>query len=363
LQRIELQEREKTKLLAERVAHDIRSPLASLAMITQYCKGLSEKERTLLKSVATNIENITNDLLRKYKTHEDAGTNIDTKAEQYIFVDLSLEDMLASKNYQYKKENIAFNYFQNLTNKFVFIKGNSSDFCRMISNLINNSVESIEGKEGLIDINFNVKDGKVEIKIKDNGKGMSQEMVDNIMKDIVIGTSKEEGYGIGLQQVKSALKSMNSQMLVKSSENMGTEITLVFQESKPPDWFVNNIVLHKDDTVVVLDDDISIHNIWKKRFENYAEDITVKCFTQGLEAIDFMNSIKEKDKIFLLADYELRDQDINGVDVIEKTAMEQQSLLVTNIYISKIKDFNEKCKFIKILPKKYICDISIMIKK
>jgi signal transduction histidine kinase len=42
----------------------------------------------------------------------------------------------------------------------------------MISNLLNNSVEVMEDKDGIIGIDFIVKEEKVEIKIKDNGKGI-----------------------------------------------------------------------------------------------------------------------------------------------------------------------------------------------
>ncbi|MDR3196223.1 MAG: ATP-binding protein, partial [Endomicrobium sp.] len=42
----------------------------------------------------------------------------------------------------------------------------------MISNLLNNAVEAIEMKKGIIDVSYAVKGDKVEIKIKDNGKGM-----------------------------------------------------------------------------------------------------------------------------------------------------------------------------------------------
>ncbi|MDR3274984.1 MAG: hypothetical protein LBS81_03245 [Endomicrobium sp.] len=68
--------------------------------------------------------------------------------------------------------NVIFKYSINPLYKPVFIKGDYSDFCRMISNLLNNSVEVMEDKDGIIGIDFIVKEEKVEIKIKDNGKGI-----------------------------------------------------------------------------------------------------------------------------------------------------------------------------------------------
>jgi PAS domain S-box-containing protein len=356
--KIKLQE--KTKTLAE-VAHDIRSPLASLSMLTEYFPNVSEKERVLLRNIAAKIEGIANRLLEKYQENNNANFITDETSEQYIGVHLGLWDILSNKKYQYKETEITFNYFPNPLYKFAFIKGDFSDFYRMISNLINNSVEAMEGKYGIIDIDFSVKEGKVEIRIKDNGKGMPKDITYKIMNDIEVASTKQKGYGIGIKQIKSTLKAMNAKMLINSIENTGTEITLIFPESKAPEWFTDKIVLHKGDILVVLDDDTSIYNVWQNRFHNYLKDIKIKYFTKGLETIDFINSIQEKDKIFLLADYELRNQEINGVDVIEKCNVQERSAVVTNAYISKIKDLNEKCKFIKILPKAYINDISLTV--
>jgi hypothetical protein len=101
----------------------------------------------------------------------------------------------------------------------------------------------------------------------------------------------------------------------------------------------------------VLDDDQSIHDVWKRRFANYANDITIKYFTQGQDAIDFISSIKDKSKTFLLADYELRGQDLTGLDVIEQSGMQNRNILITSVYTSRIRNFSEKCKIFKMFPK------------
>ncbi|GHT94837.1 hypothetical protein FACS1894122_11830 [Alphaproteobacteria bacterium] len=231
----------------------------------------------------------------------------------------------------------------------------------MISNIINNSVEALEGRQGIIDISFMAKNQKVEISIKDNGKGMPKEMVDKFMSNVPVGTTKESGYGIGMQQVKNTLQQMNGQMSIKSTENVRTEITLIFPESEPPAWVTGQIALHKGETVVVLDDDPSIHSMWENRLKEHLNDISIKYFTQGSEAIGYINSSKQKDKILLLTDYELRNQNMNGIDVIEKTDMQKQSIVLTSVYTYKIKKFSEKAKFIKLVSKLYMNEIPIVM--
>ncbi|GHU18626.1 hypothetical protein FACS189472_07230 [Alphaproteobacteria bacterium] len=359
----QLEEQSKLKVVFEQIAHDIRSPLAALSMFTKNCKGLSETEHIALRNISTSIENITGDLLNKYKENKEKESVDPAFSEQYVSIYISLLEIIGSKRYQYKNLDVIFNFSSDPSSNFAFIGGDYSDFCRMTSNLINNSVEALEGKPGIIDISFTAKKQKVEINIKDNGCGMPQEMVDKFMSNIPVGSTKENGHGIGMQQVKSALQEMNGQMLIESSENVGTEITLIFPEVEPPVWVAGQIVLRKGETVVVLDDDQSIHSVWENRLKDYFGDITVKYFTQGNEAIDYINSSKQKNKILLLTDYELRNQSINGIDVIERTNMQKQSILVTSIYTYRIENFSEKAKFLKMVSKLYMNEIPIVMEE
>jgi hypothetical protein len=325
-----------------------------------------------LKKTATTIETIANTLLKKYKDQKKISFLYHGMLEGYVCVNLGLKDVLAEQKNKKQEIRNTFNYSPKPEYKFVFIKGDYSDFCRMMSNLLNNAVEAIlpkldisvqegnEKKKGIIDVDFSVKDGNVEISVKDNGKGMAKEMVDNIVNDIHVGSTKEAGHGIGMQQIKSTLKLMKARMQIKSIEEKGTEITLIFPETERPKWFADKIELNKDDTVVVIDEDTSIHEAWKTRFEKYGSDINVKYFERGSKAVEFIRSTKEKNKIIVLTDYELKDEGMNGIDVIEKCNLQKRAIVVINTYIPKIKDFNEKSKTIRFFYKEYINDIPVL---
>lgn len=55
---------------------------------------------------------------------------------------------------------------------------------------------------------------------------------------------------------------------------------------------------HKGDTIVILDDDDSIHDAWDARFEEYADIIHLEHFEVGEEVINFINNASEKTKCF-----------------------------------------------------------------
>ena len=277
---------------------------------------------------------------------------------------IALKDIMYGREYQYKNAGVIFSVLKGSEDPFIFIRGDFSDYQRMICNLINNSIEAFDGKGAVVDIGFALNDNKeVEIFVKDNGQGMPKEIADKILNDSPVSTTKKTGRGIGFQQIRGTLKQMNGRMLIDSKENEGTKITLVFPRAETPKWFADQIVFPKGSLVVVLDDDSSVHEVWRNHLEPYKNDITVKYFTNGEETITFINSSKEKSRIFLLTDYELRGQDINGIDVIERCDLQKKSIVVTTCYIYRIKDFSQKVKFIKFLWKDLICDVPVKLKE
>ncbi|MDR2395436.1 MAG: GHKL domain-containing protein [Endomicrobium sp.] len=366
---------EERKVIAKRVAHDISGPLSVLELFVLNNKDISDKDRMQIDAVVTRIRNISGSLLKEY--NKDSGLELEGSkmSKKYICIDLCLEEIIAEKRCQYNIDSkVTFRYTSPMDKNKIFIKGYYSDFCRMISNLINNGIEAIGSKEGIVDIKLSVKDAKVEVKIRDSGLGMPQEMIDKIMEDKEIGTTKKEGHGIGMGQIKSVLSEIKGEMRIKSKTNFGsndevlalptgTEVTLIFPQSEIPEWIADKIILHKEDIVVVLDDDIIVHETWKERFQEYFEDIKIEYFSQAQDAINYINS-KKRGRSFLLVDYELRDQGINGVEVIEECKMQNRSILVTkNIHAVRIKDFDKKSEFLKILPKMYVKNVQILLEE
>ncbi|MDR2818287.1 MAG: ATP-binding protein, partial [Endomicrobium sp.] len=218
----------------------------------------------------------------------------------------------------------------------------------------------VEGKKADIEISYEVKGEEVEIRVKDNGKGMPKEMAEKLVKGEKVETTKKGGHGIGTQQINSAVRDMNGKLKIETKENEGTEVILTFPKAEKPRWFEDKIEIKKGNTLVILDDEELVHKHWQEKLKMYENKITIKYFTQGKEALKYLKSLENKEKVFLIADYELK-EDINGIDVIDKASMKERHLLVTNMYLSDIKEFNKKSGYIKIFHKMHINDISLKV--
>lgn len=343
--------------LASKVAHDIRSPLASLLMVVSDCSNIPETTRLTLRKISTRISDIANNLLTTYKKEEKSHHIGKT---QSIIVSLALLNLLTDKKYEYSDLPIKFTHSFNKISNFAFINADHSEFTRMVSNLINNAVDALDGKNGEIITELEANNEYVTLIIKDNGKGMSQKTVYNIMNNIAVASDKKCGYGIGLTQVRETVQNCNGKLAVNSEIGKGTTITLTFPRTAPAEWFADEINLNKGDIVVILDDDHSIHDAWDTRFRAHSNDISLKHFHLGVDAINFIATTPDKRKIFLLADFELLKQNLTGLQVIEKTNI-QHSILVTSHYTDqKIRDLATTTKT-KILPKQLASEITIHI--
>ncbi|MDR1245051.1 MAG: hybrid sensor histidine kinase/response regulator [Endomicrobium sp.] len=294
--------------------------------------------------MARSIENIVDRLLQKYRDRKD------DLESQYILVRLCLERIINQLREQNKEGDIEIKSSFKSLDKFVFIKGNLVDFSRMLLNILNNAVEAIENKKGQIRVEYIEKGKEVEIRVKDNGKGMRREMAEKLMKGENAGTSKKSGHGLGMEQVQSVLKVIKGQMKIESKENVGTEFILTFPKAERPRWFADKIEIKKGDEVVIVDDEEVMHEVWIEKLKEYEKEIRLKFFKQGKEALKYLKSLENKEKVLLIVDYELK-EDINGIDVIEEAGMKERHVLVTNMYLGAIKDFSRKSEYLKMFHK------------
>lgn len=166
---------------------------------------------------------------------------------------------------------------------------------------------------------------------------------------------QDSGSGLGIYHAKKYISEIGGQFKVISSVNVGTSIEILLPKAETPDWFPTELSLKDNALILCLDDDVTIHQIWKNRFAEMLlkfPNIKMKNFTSAQDFKNFveLNFNRHKNFLFLI-DYELLGQSQTGLNIIESLEISSNSVLVTSRYEEP--DIKKRCNElkIKILPK------------
>lgn len=236
-----------------------------------------------------------------------------------------------------------------------FAKVNPAEFKRLISNLINNAIEALPKKTGIVKIDLKAKlDKTVVILIEDNGAGIPKDLLSKIgFRGATF--NKSGGSGLGLFGAKELIQQWGGELTIESQEARGTKVCVSLPKSEQPDWFVPKLSVKRKAGVIAFDDDQTIHQIWKGRFESLnikGEGVSLHHFSSPTQLRQFYGeNFAELDGDLFLMDYEIIGSNETGLDLIEQLGIQSQSVLVTSRYEEE--SIRTRCiqQHIKILPK------------
>lgn len=205
--------------LSFQLSHDIRSPLSALNLISQKINFDSEDLKSLYLNSIERINAISNDLLNNAKPIYTHNNNVTDLAE-------CLNVVFKEKKTLLQDQKITFEFNFKESSFPVFIP--KHDLIRILSNIINNSIEAVSEKENpKITINIETNQKITTLKIFDNGSGIKKENLKFIGK-IGFSTKNSSGNGIGLNHAIQTLNSYEAKLSIQSKENEWTEILITF---------------------------------------------------------------------------------------------------------------------------------------
>jgi len=203
---------------AKETAHQIATPLSSLLGWLTILK-----DNKVENNITLEIEKDLEKLKKITKRFSEIGNKVILKKENINEV---LELII---NYLKKRNSslIKFEFYPINVNVNCLI--NKTLFDWVIENLVKNSIDSMKGK-GIIKITVSKSKEKVNICIKDNGKG-----INDVLKKKIFNSgfsTKDKGWGLGLSLSKRIItEHHNGKIYLKSSElNIGTEIVISIPE-------------------------------------------------------------------------------------------------------------------------------------
>jgi len=348
--------------IAAQVAHDIRSPLAALDSVTKDVAQLPEEKRVIIRTAVSRIRDIANDLIEKNRGLDAMGKDAargapsPAAAEPASIQLLSglVDPLITEKRLQFRpKIGIEIEARLDAAAYGLFAKVQPIEFKRVLSNLVNNSVEACDEK-GLVMVSLAAEAGCVLLKVQDNGKGIPPEILAKLgQRGETHG--KVGGSGLGLHHAKTSIESWAGSLQMASEVGQGTTVTIRLPQAQPPEWFVSRLEIPPGGTIVVLDDDASIHQIWQGRFDS----LRVK--EQGVELLHFSTPAELRGFVrespaqarwaLYLTDYELVGHKETGLGLVEELGLGERAILITSR--SEEKSILAECQRLKVrmIPK------------
>lgn len=331
--------------LAAQVAHDIRSPLTALAIAAEDLSQLPEAKRVLVRSAVTRISDIANNLLERQRQSPKKQSPSRVVAadmtgmEPFIVALLpSLIDVLLTEKRMQFRSHLGVEIAAKLDARSygLFARIQPTEFGRVLSNLINNSVEAIDGR-GTVSIALDGATDHIEIIVSDSGRGIPVDVLPRLMLPGMT-FEKRDGSGLGLHHAKSSVERWGGRMEIASSLGRGTTVTIQLPRTEAPIWFVPELTIRCGNRIVIVDDDASIHQVWKERFSNdpkLRDQVEFFHFSSPVEVASWYGDNDHSRSTLFLVDYEFLGQMENGLGLIRNLGIQNSSVLVTSRFEEK----------------------------
>lgn len=225
--------------MALQVSHDIRSPLMALKVVAGKLKSENEELANLLTICADRINDIAMQLLLKSRNKSPIILNSTESKPQdtpplsqdnlTFKINQAISDLVSEKKLSLINSTKITLQLEETNDLEVSLQ--KAELTGTLSNLINNSIESMIDHSGLVQVVTRKYSQSFLIVIQDNGRGISEDKLSFIGNK---GTSfgKEDslssGSGLGLYQAKKFMDSIKGKLEILSKEEMGTMVTLHF---------------------------------------------------------------------------------------------------------------------------------------
>src|SRR3990167_124965 len=349
--------------LAAGVAHDIRSPLIALDIIIKDIKNIPEEQRIVIRNSTNRINDIANNLLTQYRQRKNSKTDDAVANVKPELISDLLMSLISEKRAQYRNDSIKLliNLDENAYGKFATIS--ASTFNRVLSNLIDNSIEALADQiEIFLSVSGIEQQSSLCIQIKDNGCGISSKTLQKITKGESV-SNKANGHGLGLPHaIKTIENEWSGQFNIRSSVNVGTTVEIRLPQALIPKWFLSELIVNQKESIVILDDDESIHQVWKKRFTEINTNVVFINHYTPQNLLTWYKDNLSTSNIFLI-DYEFIGCNKNGLNIIEELNIADRSYLVTSRHEDlNVRESSEKIG-LKIIPKTFAVYIPILLLK
>ncbi|GEM_PF-2784176 len=209
------------------VSHNLRAPLASIAMLADYierCDDEKEKEEMVskIKPVANNLNEIFNELVESLQIDQDhtiqSNQNLLNEVIKKITKRFEIEIELNEVEIILDNSETPFIYFP-----FMYLDS-------ILSNLISNSIKyKFPNRKPVIKISTKIENDSIILSVEDNGLGIDLlRHKNNLFKIRKVFHDHPDAKGFGLFISKKQIEALGGKIWVESIPNEGTTFFVKF---------------------------------------------------------------------------------------------------------------------------------------
>lgn len=215
--------------LAAGVAHEINNPLTIIKGNTTFirdtagnCPQCIEHQKILdkLDTAVDRVAAIVNSLRTFARADGDVIENVDLHKV--------IQDTLGLCEVIYRKANVMIELDLKCTRSMV--RGNTGKFHQILLNLLSNSKDATEGREGggIIRISTRNEGSYAVLQVTDNGCGIDKKNMKYIFDPFFTTKPQGKGTGLGLSITHSIIESFGGTIDIDSKPGSGTTVTIRF---------------------------------------------------------------------------------------------------------------------------------------
>ncbi len=215
--------------MAKQVAHEIKNPLTPMRLSIQllqqaYKDKKPDMEQRLERVTKTIIEQI--DTLSSIASAFSDFAKMPKASNERIDLCDTLESVL--ELFRETSENTTF-IFEKGTIDEAPVFADREQLLRVFNNLIKNAIQAIpEEREGEVKISIKREQHNFVVSVKDNGTGISDDVIDKIF--VPNFTTKTAGMGLGLAMVKNIVETAGGRIWFETTRDTGTTFVVSLPE-------------------------------------------------------------------------------------------------------------------------------------
>ncbi len=207
------------------IAHELKNPLTYIITASQILVSkwndpeFRQSALTLLPAEAERMRIIVEGILGFSRNKELSLEPVEIKEV--------IKKVLALLSYELKKNHIEL---KEEFNHAIKVNGDQNRLIQVFMNLINNAIQAIGEKGGIVTISTRDTDDVTEINIADSGPGIPKDKLQKIFEPFY--TTKESGTGLGLAIIKKYVDEHHGEVKVASEPGRGTVFTVLLPHFK-----------------------------------------------------------------------------------------------------------------------------------